>query len=73
MTNKMWFNSSEYTEEGAIESIFDLEYIKQIDNLVDSKSINTVFKRKQNVRNLFSMEILLFLFESFVYYHKLQK
>lgn len=53
MTQKLWFNSSEYTDEEAIESIFDLENIDQVDNLKDSKSINTAFKRKKNVKTFF--------------------
>lgn len=36
MTEKLWFNSSEYTDKEAIESIFDLEDFDQIDNLVDT-------------------------------------
>ena len=52
MTQKLWFNSSEYTDEEAIESIFDLENIDQVDNLKDSKS-NTAFKRKKNVKTFF--------------------
>ena len=36
MSKKLWFNSSEYTDEEAIESIFDLENIDQNDNLVDT-------------------------------------
>ena len=36
MNEKLWFDSSKYTDEEAIESIFDLENIDQIDNLVDT-------------------------------------
>lgn len=46
ITSQPRFRGSEYTEEQARESIFDLEKIEQVEYLVDSKSINTTLTRK---------------------------
>ena len=47
-TNKLWLNGSQYTEKEARKSIVDQEDIEQINNLMEIKSINTAFTRKEN-------------------------
>ena len=47
-TNKLWLNGSQYTEKKARKSIVDQEDIKKINNLIEIKSINTAFTRKEN-------------------------
>ena len=67
ITSQPRFRGSEYTEEQARESIFDLEKIEQVEYLVDSKSINTTLTRKGKCWNLFPMVKPFFLFKNFTY------